>query len=223
MVCCSRLHRRRLLADRHSLPFPWTLHRLWCPSASHHSFPFHSLGRLCQRSPQTSPVSLLRVESTQRKAKGEGGKVGCEQNIIVELAKAEPDRPPGTSGYNPLRTPAAPPKSHKRFPALLVFQQCAQVCALQRKANPWGCARARTHRPMHATPSNTHTHTHTCVHADTSTKMGAPTTPKTTRVRHVRNRPGSDLPLSPRASPQPRARSSATASAHRRHSSRPPL
>ena len=29
---------RRLLADRHSLPFPWTLslHRRWCPSASHH-------------------------------------------------------------------------------------------------------------------------------------------------------------------------------------------
>ena len=97
---------RRLLADRHSLPFPWTLslHRRWCPSASHHpltflflpaltfplrspfltlglslrrpqcpsasphSFPSHSLGRLCQRSPRTCPVSLLRVESTQRKA-----------------------------------------------------------------------------------------------------------------------------------------------------------
>ena len=97
---------RRLLADRHSLPFPWTLslHRQWCPSASrhpvtflflraltvplpcpfptlglsfrrprcpsasHHSFPSHSLGRLCQRSPRTCPVSLLRVKSTQRKA-----------------------------------------------------------------------------------------------------------------------------------------------------------
>ena len=51
---------RRLLADRHSLPFPWTLslHRRWCPSASHHPltflflpaltfplpFPFPSLG-----------------------------------------------------------------------------------------------------------------------------------------------------------------------------------
>ena len=97
---------RRLLADRHSLPFPWTLslhgwwcpsashhpvtflfppaltfplyfpflsldlslHRPWYPSASHHSFPFHSLGQLCQRSPRTCPVSLLCVESTQRKA-----------------------------------------------------------------------------------------------------------------------------------------------------------
>ena len=97
---------RRLLADRHSLPFPWTLslHRRWCPSASHHpltflfllaltfplpspfpslglslrrppcpsasphSFPSLSLGRLCQRSPRTYPVSLLCVESTQRKA-----------------------------------------------------------------------------------------------------------------------------------------------------------
>ena len=51
---------RRLLADRHWLPFPWTLplHRRWCPSASHHPvsflflpalsfplyFPFLSLG-----------------------------------------------------------------------------------------------------------------------------------------------------------------------------------
>ena len=97
---------RRLLADRHSLPFPWTLslHRRWCPSASHHpltflfllaltfplpspfpslglslcrppcpsasphSFPSLSLGWLCQRSPRTCPVSLLCVESTQRKA-----------------------------------------------------------------------------------------------------------------------------------------------------------
>ena len=96
---------RRLLADRHSLPFPWTLslHRRWCPSASHHpltflfllaltlplpfpfpslglslrrlqcpaasphSFPSHSLGRLCQQSSRTCPVSLLCVDSTQRK------------------------------------------------------------------------------------------------------------------------------------------------------------
>ena len=39
---------RRLLADRHSLPFPWTLslHRQWCPSASHHPLTFlsHSAG-----------------------------------------------------------------------------------------------------------------------------------------------------------------------------------
>ena len=41
LVCSGR----RLLADRPSLPFPWTLslHRRWCPSASHHSFPFLSL------------------------------------------------------------------------------------------------------------------------------------------------------------------------------------
>ena len=33
---------RRLLADRHSLPFPWTLslQRRWCPSASHHPVTF---------------------------------------------------------------------------------------------------------------------------------------------------------------------------------------
>ena len=56
---------RRLLADRHLLPFPWTLslHRRWCPSASHHHltflflpaltfplpFPFPSLGLSLRR------------------------------------------------------------------------------------------------------------------------------------------------------------------------------
>ena len=75
---------RCLLADRHSLPFPWILSlcRRWCSSASHHpvsfllllalsfllSFPFLSLGRLCQRSPRTFPVPLLCVGSTQRRA-----------------------------------------------------------------------------------------------------------------------------------------------------------
>ena len=71
LVRCSG---RRLLADRHSLPFPWTLslRRRWCPLASHRPvsflillglsfplhFPFLSLGRLCQRSPRTVSVSL---------------------------------------------------------------------------------------------------------------------------------------------------------------------
>ena len=38
LVCSWRC----LLADRHSLPFPWTLslHRRWCPSASHHPLTF---------------------------------------------------------------------------------------------------------------------------------------------------------------------------------------
>ena len=57
-----------------------SLHRPWCPLASHRPvsflcllalsfplyFPFLSLGRLCQRSPRTFPVSLLCVGSTQR-------------------------------------------------------------------------------------------------------------------------------------------------------------
>ena len=110
---------RRLLADRHSLPFPWTLslHRRWCPSASDHpltflflpaltfplpspfpslglslrrpqcpsasphSFPSLSLDRLCQRSPRTCPVSLLCVESTQRKADVGGG--GTENQAVM--------------------------------------------------------------------------------------------------------------------------------------------
>ena len=113
---------RRLLADRHSLPFPWTLslHRRWCPSASHHpltflfllaltfplpspfpslglslrrppcpsasphSFPSLSLGRLCQRSPRTCPVSLLCVESAQRKSSQVG-------HIRIRGSKFEPE------------------------------------------------------------------------------------------------------------------------------------
>ena len=122
---------RRLLADRHSLPFPWTLslHRRWCPSASHHpltflflpaltfpipspfpslglslrrprcpsasphSFPSLSLGRLCQRSPRTCPVSLLCVESTQRKAKGGG----CEGVIWRTPPKGQTTHPKPTN------------------------------------------------------------------------------------------------------------------------------
>ena len=95
----------RLLDDRHSLPFPWTLflYRRWCPwashhlvtflffyaltvpllcpflslgltlcrpgcpSASHHSFPCHSFGWLCQRSPRTWPNSLLLRRLRRRK------------------------------------------------------------------------------------------------------------------------------------------------------------
>ena len=83
-LVCSWL---RLLVDRHSLPFPCTLslRRRCCPSASQPVsflfllaqslllstrlyFPFLSLGRLCQRSPRTFPVSLLCVGSSQRRA-----------------------------------------------------------------------------------------------------------------------------------------------------------
>ena len=89
---------RRLLADRHSLPFTWTLslHRLWCPSASHHPLtflfllaltfplpsPFPSLGlSLCRppcpsASPQSFPsISLGRL--CQRTKGGGGGVAGA--------------------------------------------------------------------------------------------------------------------------------------------------
>ena len=109
-------------------PFPWTLslRRRWCPSAAHHSFPFLSFGRLCQRSPRTFPVSLLRLESTRRKAtafavgqvrpsgpptpavrglspgaphrRGGGGSCRGQQGGLVGiLGPAESPPPPGTS------------------------------------------------------------------------------------------------------------------------------
>ena len=48
---------RRLLADRHSLPFPWTLslHRRWCPSASHHPLTFLFLPALTFPLPSPFP------------------------------------------------------------------------------------------------------------------------------------------------------------------------
>ena len=50
---------RRLLADRHSLPFPWTLslHRRWCPLASHHPLTFLFL--LALTFPLPSPFPSL--------------------------------------------------------------------------------------------------------------------------------------------------------------------
>ena len=50
---------RRLLADRHSLPFPWTLslHRRWFPSASHHPLTFLFL--LALTFPLPSPFPSL--------------------------------------------------------------------------------------------------------------------------------------------------------------------
>ena len=50
---------RHLLADRHLLPLPWTLslHRRWCPSASHHSLTFLFL--LALTFPLPSPFPSL--------------------------------------------------------------------------------------------------------------------------------------------------------------------
>ena len=63
---------RRLLADRHSLPFPWTLslHRRWCPSASHHPLTFLFLPALTF--PLPSPFPSLGL-SLRRLAGGGGG------------------------------------------------------------------------------------------------------------------------------------------------------
>ena len=88
---------RRLLADRHSLPFPWTLllHRWWCPSASHHPLtflfllaltfplpsPFPSLGpSLCRPPcPSASPHSFpsLSLGRLCQRTKGGGGVGGA--------------------------------------------------------------------------------------------------------------------------------------------------
>ena len=87
---------QRLLADRHSPPFPWTLslHRRWCPSASHHPLtflfllaltfpfpsPFPSLGLSFCRPPcpSASPHSFpsLSLGRLCQRTKGGGGSGG---------------------------------------------------------------------------------------------------------------------------------------------------
>ena len=64
---------RRLLADRHSLPFPWTLslHRRWCPSASHHPLPFLFLHALTF--PLPFPFPSLGLSLRRPQAAGGGG------------------------------------------------------------------------------------------------------------------------------------------------------
>ena len=89
---------RRLLADRHSLPFPWTLslHRQWCPSASHHPltflflpaltfplpFPFLSLG-LSLRRPQCPSASHHSFPSHSL------GRLGVSPNYKTDQCKPE--------------------------------------------------------------------------------------------------------------------------------------
>ena len=65
---------RRLLADRHSLPFPWTLslHRRWCPSASHHPLTFLFLPALTFPLPSPFP-SLGLFPRRPRGGEGSGG------------------------------------------------------------------------------------------------------------------------------------------------------
>ena len=108
---------RRLLADRHSLPFPWTLslHRRWCPSASHHPltvlflralnfplpFPFPSLG-LSLRRPQCPSASPHSFPSHSPFPKGGGGM--RERAVLrARLGTVVPLPPP-----RPLRSTAAP-------------------------------------------------------------------------------------------------------------------
>ena len=80
---------RRLLADRHSLPFPWTLslHRRWCPSASHHPLTFLFL--LALTFPLPSPFPSLGLSKGRERPRGggwhkasgvcgEGGGIGAE-------------------------------------------------------------------------------------------------------------------------------------------------
>ena len=58
---------RRLLTDLHSLPFPWTLslHRRWCPSASHHPLTFLFLPALTFPLPSPFPSLGLSLRRPQ--------------------------------------------------------------------------------------------------------------------------------------------------------------
>ena len=72
LVCSWRC----LLADRHSLPFPLTLslHRRWCPSASHHPLTFLCLPALSSPLPFPFPSLGLSLRRPQCPSAG-GGRV----------------------------------------------------------------------------------------------------------------------------------------------------
>ena len=74
---------RRLLADRHSLPFPWTLslHRRWCPSASHHPLTFLFL--LALTFPLPSPFPSLGLSLW-----GGGGANHIQQSTERDYSRA---------------------------------------------------------------------------------------------------------------------------------------
>ena len=71
---------RRLLADRHSLPFPWTLslHRRWCPSASHHPLTFLFLLALTFPLPSPFPSLGLSLCRPPCPSAWGGGRYGWE-------------------------------------------------------------------------------------------------------------------------------------------------
>ena len=83
---------RRLLADRHSLPFPWTLslHRRWCPSASHHPLTFLFL--LALTFPLPSPFPSLGLSLCRPQ---------CPSDVGGE-------HPPNFSAVQPAECQAAP-------------------------------------------------------------------------------------------------------------------
>ena len=113
VLVCSR---RRPLADRHPLPFPWTLslRRRWCPSASHRpvsllfplalsfllyfpflSFPlaFPSIGRGVHRPPTTPSLSFPLVACAGHGGGGErGGPIPSHRSMPMGLTTQRADR-----------------------------------------------------------------------------------------------------------------------------------
>ena len=88
---------RRLLADRHSLPFPWTLslHRRWCPSASHHPLTFLFLPALTI--PLPSPFPSLGLFLRRPRCRGGGG------GGVTGISLSKPPRPPQQTTGSPTK------------------------------------------------------------------------------------------------------------------------
>ena len=113
LVCSGR----RLLADRHSLPFPWTLslRRRWCPSASHRPVSFLFL--LDLSFPLCFPFLSL-VLSLHRP--GGGGVGGASESQTSSLSDSRPPPLHRHATHHPPRhqrstTPArTPPRTPTR-------------------------------------------------------------------------------------------------------------
>ena len=125
VLVCSR---RRQLADRPSLPFPWTLslHRQWCPSASHRPVPFLSLLGLsfplyfpcANRSPG---LSLFHCTVLGPHGGGQvssplagGGGQGADPNRVPSRAPPPPHET--QSDIEALCQPPPPPRDDGAYP-----------------------------------------------------------------------------------------------------------
>ena len=192
---------RRLLADRHLLPFPWTLslHRRWCPSASHHPVPF-----LCHHA-STVPLpcpflsggggglqrDVYVAADVRALPEGMGGLGGRGRMSIIRTGKRGGTRRFGGGAQRRggggqrrtykegLRSGENKANIHRENPRLRPTQTgphpCSRAAPIRERSRAWdprtrGAVVERTTRAPHfQTPTTPHPHTPTVPHPHSPT------------------------------------------------------